>query len=70
MANQDEHKHDPNVPPSVHDEDVLENPEADDDVGEMVEELTGKKPKPGESFNDMFERTENEDDSPSKDETV
>lgn len=70
MATTNERPDDPGVPPGVHDEDVLENPEADDDVGEMVEELTGKKPKPGESFNDMFERTENEDDRPSKNEEV
>lgn len=62
MSRRDEgqHTHDPKTPPSVQGDDDLESPTSDDDVGEMVEEVTGREPKPGETFTDIVNRAERE----------
>lgn len=68
MNDQGNHNQNPKTAPSVHDEDVLENPESDDDVDEMVEEIIGRQPKQGETFNDMINGTKPEEAPEKEDE--
>lgn len=53
-----QHTHDPATPPSVQDDEDINSPTSDDDVGQMVEEVAGEEPKPGETFTDIVNRAE------------
>lgn len=66
MSDQDEgqHSHDPKTPPSVQADEDLESPTSDDDVDEMVGEITGSEPKPGQTFNDLVNQAERERHTP------
>lgn len=48
------HKHDPKTPPAQQGEEEASGSApgvtSDDDVGEMVEEVTGEEPEPGKPF--------------------
>lgn len=58
------HKHEPDESPAVAGEEEASGsapaPTSDDDVGKMVEEVTGQEPKPGETVADIVNQAERE----------
>lgn len=65
------HEHNPSQSPAVRDEEEASGsapgPTADDDIDKMVEEVTGREPEQGETFNEMVDEAEKARRGPPKD---